>query len=149
MRGQQLTNIHRLFDGLEVRSTTLRIFRSPKFLKRINSTRNLRPRLSKPVLFMPQPRPQVHRVRQTIWSIDRVRLGVFSTAMGVVESLFGEKQLRQGVIDPKQQIVPVGRGSDPEGCLEVLDRLLGLTLGVIYETKEVVRLTDQELIAFV
>ena len=51
--------------------------------------------------------------------VDRVRLGAFDVSVCVVEFLVTEKQLRQGVMIPKQEIVPVECGRDPEGCLVV------------------------------
>ena len=69
--------------------------------------------------------------------------------VSVVEPLFAEKQVCQVVIIPKQEIKPVGRGCDPDGCLVVADGLLRLALGTTYTAKEVVTVTDRKLITCV
>ena len=48
---------------------------------------------------------------------------MFDVSVRGIQPVFIEKQPRQGEMDPKQFMVPVERGRDPEGCLEVVDRL--------------------------
>ena len=72
-------------------------------------------------------------------------------SMRIIEPLFSEKQLRQAVIVPKQVNMPIEGGRDPDGRLEVFDRLLRLALGVIqYPTKDLVTGADRilESVAF-
>ena len=78
-----------------------------------------------------------------------MRLGVFDVSVCIVELVVAKKELRQAVMDPKPDIVPVETGCDPEGCLVVVNCLLCLALVVIYDAKETVRSADLELIAFV
>ena len=70
---------------------------------------DLRPRLFKLALYT-RPEP-------IMWVIDCMRLDAFEMDVRVAEPLFTEKQLRQAVINPKQEIVKTERGRDPEGCL--------------------------------
>jgi hypothetical protein len=51
-------------------------------------------------------------------------------------------------MNPKQLIVPVERGCDSEGYLEMVDSLLRLALGAIYIAKNTVTLADLKLFAF-
>ena len=73
---------------------------------------------------------------------------MFDVTVCGIELVFIEEQLHQGEMDPKLFTMPVERGRDPEGCLEVVDCLLCLALVAIYIAKEIVRLADLELIAF-
>ena len=69
--------------------------------------------------------------------------------MGVVEPALGETQLCQGSEDPKLLIMPVERGSNPEGSLELVDCLLHFALGIIYIVEDAVAPTDSEFFAFI
>ena len=67
----------------------------------------------------------------------------------VIEPALVGRNLRQGPVDIEQLTAPVGRGRNPSGCLEVVDGLLRLALGVVYLTKEPMKLADPELVAFI
>jgi len=72
-----------------------------------------------------------------------MRFGVFNMSMRVIELALVEKQLCQVIINQELSEGEIGRGSYPEGCLEVVDGLLRLILGGVYQTKETVAHTDQ------
>ena len=80
--------------------------------------------------------------------VDRVRLGVFNVSMRIVEPAFLGKQIRQRVTDPEQLVMPVERGCDSKGCLEMVNGLRCLTLGIIYVTKGTMTMADQILFIF-
>ena len=69
--------------------------------------------------------------------------------LGVVEPAVGETQLYQGSEDPKLLIMPVERGCDPEGSLELVDCLLHFSLGIMYVAEDAVRTADSEFFAFI
>ena len=75
-----------------------------------------------------------------------MRFGVFNMSMRVIELALVEKQLCQVIINQELSEGEIGRGSYPEGCLEVVDGLLRLILGGVYQTKETVAHTDQRSI---
>ena len=66
----------------------------------------------------------------------------------VVKPVFPRKQLRQGEMNSKQLVVPVERRRDFKGYLEMVNGLLCVAFGVIYESKNTVALADVELSAF-
>ena len=101
------------------------------------------------VFFIPNLGLQLHCATKIVGGIDRVRFGAFDVSMRVVEPLFAEKQLRQRMINPKQEMAPAERGRDPEGRLVVVDRLLRLAPRTSYVPKDMVTFTDQKLIPFV
>ena len=69
--------------------------------------------------------------------------------MRIVEFVFIEIQQRQGVMNPKELMVPVERGPDSEGCLEMVCGFLCLALGTIYVAEDTVGLTELKFLAFV
>jgi len=100
------------------------------------------------VLSIPKPGLQLHCTSQIVRVVGGVRLGAFDACVCFVKPAFLEKQVRQFVIIPGQLIMPVERGRDPEGCLEVVDGLLCLSLGIAYLTKDAMTFADHELFAF-
>lgn len=85
---------------------------------------------------------------QKIWIVDCVGLDTFNVSACVVEAVLPGKQLCQGVVNPKQFIVPVERGCISEGYFEMVNGLLRLPLGAIYIAKNTVTLADLKLFAF-
>ena len=62
--------------------------------------------------------------------------------MCIVEPAFIAKQPRQGVVDPKQLLVPAEARCNPEGRLVMANRLLPLGFVGTYNAKNPMRLTD-------
>lgn len=85
---------------------------------------------------------------QVVGVIDHVRLITFEVSVCVVEPAFVNRQLRQGIMDPKQLAVPVGRRGEFESRFEMLNGLPYLALGSIYFAKETVRSAEAKWIAF-
>ena len=77
-----------------------------------------------------------------------MRLGLFDVSMRLVKLTFVQKQRRQAVMNPKRHIVAVENGGDCEGCLEMVNGLLSLALGMVDFTKEAVGFTDLEFLTF-
>ena len=132
---------------MEKTPTPLRPFRGPKILERISSMQTLGHHFFELVLFVPNNSPLLRYATQEVCVIDCVQLGAFSVSVRIAESIFAEKQPSQVEIIPKQLIVPVERGRDPESRFIMVDRLLDLALGVIYSAKETVTSADHKLIA--
>ena len=147
--GSRLTRANRpvqlLFYALEELSTPLQMRRSPKPLINIGRAQNLRSRLFEPVLVVPNLSLQFHRPTQLVCVVNRVRLGAIDVSLCVVEPAFVEKQPSQGMVDPKQAILPAERGCDSEGYLVMVNGLPRLALGLIYIAKRVMRLAEQKL----
>ena len=114
----------RLFGIPEEDSAALRVLRSPGLLINVGSVQSLRLCPFEYALLIPKPGLQLHCAAQIVRAVGRVRLSASNVSVCVAELVFAKKQLRQGVVDPKQVIVPVERGCDPEGYLEVVDGLL-------------------------
>jgi len=86
---------------LEVPSASLRVLRSSKPFKDFSRAQSLRLRLFKSVLLVQNPNLPLRRKAQEVWTVDRVRLGVFEMSVCVIEPALIAKQLRQVVMNPK------------------------------------------------
>ena len=80
--------------------------------------------------------------------IDGVGLGSFDVDVCVVKLGVITKKLGQGVIYPKQLVVPTRTGCDSEGRLEMANGLLLLSLLSTYYAKKSMKLTDQLFTSF-
>jgi hypothetical protein len=118
------------------------ILHSPKLLINVGGAQSLRLGVFKSVLIVQNQGSQLHRKTEVVCAVDRVRRGVFDVSVCVVEPAFVAKQLRQFVMNPKQEIVPIERGCDSEGYLEMVNRLLGIALGSIYVAEKTMRFAD-------
>ena len=87
-------------------SGPLRVIRGPELLEHIESLQCLEFRPFRPVLFIPKPSLHPRGEGQTVWIVDRVRLGALNVSVRVVEAAFSGKQVGQGAMDPKQFAVP-------------------------------------------
>lgn len=134
-------------DYLEELSTALQVFCSPKIFENVRCAQKLGPRLLKTVLVIPDPSLELHRTTQTVCAIRRVRLGAFDVNICIIESASVEKKPRQGIINPKQAVVPIERGRDSKGHFEMVDGLLSLALGSVNFSENTMRFADAILLA--
>ena len=93
-------------DLLEELSTVLHILRGPDLPINVDSTQCLGLCVFESTLFIPNPTLLLRRAAQKVWVIDRVCLGAFDVGVRVIgPALLGEQPC-QGVMYPKQAIVP-------------------------------------------
>ena len=95
------SNFRRLLDMPEQGFAVLRKPLGPESLKDLECTPGPRRRILKPVLSIINLSLHKYRATQHVWTIDRVRPGLFDVSVRVVEIVFIAKQLRQVVMDPK------------------------------------------------
>ena len=116
----------RLFDISEESSAALRIPCEPGPLINVGSAQSLRLCFEYP---LPMPKPGLKRHRAAhVPVVGYIRLGAFNVSVCFIELASVGKKPCQGAMDPKQVVVPVVRGRDAEGCLEMIDRLPCLPL---------------------
>jgi Fe-S oxidoreductase len=77
-----------------------------------------------------------------------VRLGVFDVSLCVVEACLRCETALPVRNEPKQDIMPIERGCNSEGYLEMVNRLLDIPLGSIYISEKAMAFADPELLAF-
>ena len=133
------------FDPLEEHSTIFHILRNPELLVDVDRAQSFRSRLFKSMLLVPISSLLLHRITQEVYTIVRVRLGVFNVGLCIVEPAFIAKQPRQFVMDPKSLTLPVERGSNSESWV---NGLLGLALRLIYIPEDSMRIAGHMLFAF-
>ena len=90
----------------------------------------------------------MYRATQPVSIIDCVCLGLFDVNVRVVEIVLIAKQLCHVVMNPKLSIAPAERGRGCEGYLEVVNGLLFLSLGTVYNAKHAVGLADPVFLTF-
>jgi len=82
-----------------------------------------------------------------VCAIGCVQLGAFDVSICIIKPTSVEKKPRQGIINPKQVVVPVERGRNSKGHLEMVDGLLSLALGSVYISENTMRFVDAILLA--
>jgi hypothetical protein len=82
------------------------------------------------------------RATQLVRFFDSIGLGLFRVIVCNGELAVIVKQLGKAVMGPKSDIVPVERGCDSEGRLEMVDRFLFFSFGLMYSAKDLMKLTD-------
>jgi len=140
---------HFLLDRPEEPPTDLGLACSSDLLESIDSPQRLEFCLSKPTLLVPDPSLEIHRATQIVCVVGDVRPRAIDVFVDEIDGGFSQIHLCQGVMNPKQVVVHVERGSELEGCLVMADGLPFVSLGTMCIAKETVAFADPRLLALI
>ena len=101
------------------------------------------------MLLIPDLSLQPRRACQVVCVVDCVLLCLFNKSVCIIGPAPPGKQVRKGIMNPKQPIDCSQRESNFEGHLEVVNGLLCIVLGLIYLAKNLATYADPKLFAFV